>query len=159
MKATIITAALALGVLVFPACTGMASYDTVSYNSMGTAGTLIPGTVVGARNVVIDASDTDKNLGTAAGAAVGAGAGSLLGRGKGRAVSTVGFGIVGAFLGRATAKYATRTQGQVLTIRADGSHKTYSVTQPVFKGIGPIAPGTHGNLRLGGGSQFLPDGY
>ena len=151
---------MALGLALLPSCSNLTSLDSVSPNSVGAASQLIPGTVIAARTVQISSTDTDKNLGTGFGAAIGAGAGSLLGRGKGNVVSTVGFGIVGAALGRAVASQTGKTAGQQLTIQADGKGgKQYTVTQPIYKQIGAIPVGTHGNLQYGSVSKFLPDGF
>lgn len=160
MKKTIVALVLAAGLLAVPSCKNLGSLDTVSANQAGAVGEVISGTVVNARNVTIDSDSSTKNMGTLIGAAVGAGAGQLLGGGSGRAVSTVGFGALGAMAGRGAAKYGDQTQGQVLTIKADGKNgKTYNVTQPVYDGVGYIPVGTHGTLQLGGGGKFLPDGF
>lgn len=149
---------MAASMLAVPSCTNLGSLDTVSANQSGAVGEVITGTVVNARNVKIDTDSSTKNMGTLIGAAVGAGAGSLLGGGSGNVVSTVGFGALGAMAGRGAAKYADQTAGQVLTIKADKGGRTYNVTQPVYKNIGYIPVGTHGTLQLGGGGKFLPDG-
>lgn len=138
----------------------MTSLNSVSANSVGSSAEVIAGTVVSARVVDVDASSSDKNLGTMLGTAVGAGAGSLLGRGKGQIASAVGFGVVGALAGRSAGNALGKTKGQELVIKADVSGKQYRVTQPIYSQIGAIPVGTHGNLELGaGGSKFLPDGH
>lgn len=150
---------MALGLALVPACTSMASLHSVSPNSIGTTLQVVPGTVVSARPVTIGNTEENKARGEIVGAAVGAGAGQLLGRGKGRVASTVGFGILGAAIGHAVAANSG-THGQELIIRADGSRRTYSVVQPVYRECGAIPVGTHGYLRKGNrGSMFLPDGY
>ena len=159
MKKTIIAFVLAAGLLAVPSCTNLGSLDTVSSNQAGAVGEVITGTVTNARNVTIDTDSSTKNMGTILGAAVGAGAGQLLGGGSGRVASTVGFGALGALAGRGAAKYGDQTQGQVLTIKADKGGRTYNVTQPVYEGVGYIPVGTHGTLQLGGGGKFLPDGF
>lgn len=160
MKATLMTALLAAGLLILPSCSDMTSLNSISADSVGSSAEVIAGTVVSARVVDVDASSSDKNLGTMLGTAVGAGAGSLLGRGKGQIVSTVGFGVVGALAGRGAGKALGKTKGQELVIKADGSGKQYRVTQPIYSQIGAIPVGTHGNLELGvSGSKFLPDGH
>lgn len=159
MKKSIIALVMAVGALAVPSCTNLGSLSSVSANQVGAVGEVVSGTVVNARNVTIDTDSSTKNMGTIVGAAVGAGAGQLLGGGSGRVASTVGFGALGALAGRGVAKYGDQTQGQVLTIRADGKNgKTYTVTQPVYSEIGYIPVGTHGTLQLGGGGKFLPDG-
>ncbi|MDO4752163.1 MAG: hypothetical protein Q4A24_08675 [Akkermansia sp.] len=159
MKKVICMMVAAAGLLVTPSCKNVASLDTVSHDSVGSVGTVYYGTVTSARNVTIDASDTDKDLGTIAGGALGAALGSLWGGGRARAVTTVGMGLVGAAAGRGVGKYTTQTQGQVLTIKLDGSGRRHTVTQPVYKGVGYIPVGAHGQLQVGGNSKFLPDGY
>lgn len=159
MKKTFSLLVLAVGLLVAPACTGVGTLSQVSANRVGSVGQVIYGTVISARNVTIDTDSSTKNMGTVIGAAVGAGAGQMLGGGSGRVVSTVGFGALGALAGRGLAKYGDQTQGQVLTIRADGKNgATYNVTQPVYKEIGYIPVGCHGTLQLGGDGKFIPDG-
>lgn len=134
--------------------------NQVSSNEVGSVAQVIPGTVVSARTVRIDASSSDKNLGTGIGAALGAGSGALLGKGKGQLVSSVGFGVLGALAGRGASKYANQSDGQELVIQADKGGAQYRVTQPVYQQVGIIPVGTHGSLQYGGtGSKFLPDGY
>lgn len=159
MKKAICMMVAAVGMLVAPSCKNVGSLNTVSYDSAGTVGNIYYGTVTSARSVTIDASDSDKNLGTIGGAALGAALGSLWGGGSARAVTTVGMGLVGAAAGRGVGKYTQQTQGQVLTVKVDGSGRSYSVTQPVYKGVGYIEVGTHGQLQVGGTSKFLPDGH
>lgn len=143
-----------------PSCANLANMNQVSANEVGSVAQVISGTVVSARSVRIDASASDKSLGTGIGAALGAGSGALLGKGKGQLVSTVGFGVLGAMIGRGTSKYANQADGQELTIQADKGGAQYRVTQPVYEQIGLIPVGTHGTLQYGGsGSKFLPDGY
>lgn len=153
-----LTLLLAAGLLAVPSCTGLGSLNTVSSSAVGGVGEVITGTVIAARNVTIDTDSSTKNMGTLIGAAVGAGAGQMLGGGSGRVVSTVGFGALGALAGRGAAKYGDQTQGQVLTVQADKGGRTYNVTQPVYDGVGYIPVGTHGTLQLSGGGKFLPDG-
>ncbi len=158
MKKVLMTVLCAVSAVTLPSCAGLGNLSQVSANSVGTVGQVIPGTVIAARNVTIEASSTSKNLGTGIGAALGAGAGSLLGKGSGQVVSTVGFGVVGALAGRGVGA-ANQTQGQVLTIKADGKNgATYNVTQPVYEEFGYIPVGTHGTLQLGSEGKFLPDG-
>lgn len=160
MKATLITAILVTGILGMTSCSGTRSLNTVPANSIGSVGELIPGTVVAERTINVEARDSTRNLGTGLGAAIGAGAGSLLGRGKGQIVSSVGFGALGALAGREIGGAVGKTKGQMLTIKADVGEKSYTVTQPIYKEIGAIQVGTHGNLQYGGAeSKFLPDGF
>ncbi len=142
-------------------CSELSSVNSISASSMGTAAQVINGTVVSSRVVDVEASSTDKSLGTGIGAALGAGSGALLGRGKGQIVSSVGFGVAGALLGRGVGAAAGKTKGQELVIKADGGAQQYSVIQPIYSQIGAIPVGTHGTLHLGvgGTSKFLPDGF
>ncbi len=160
MKATLFTAILVSGILGLTSCSGTRSLNSVSANSIGSVGQLIPGTVTGERTIDVEATDTSRNLGTGVGAAIGAGAGSLLGRGKGQIVSSVGFGVLGALAGREVGEAVGKTKGQILTIKADAGEQSYTVTQPIYKEIGAIQVGTHGNLQYSGAeSKFLPDGF
>ena len=161
MKATAFALAIALGISLLPSCSDMASLTSVSHSSVGTVSQVISGTVVSARTVQIDASSTDKNLGTGIGAALGAGAGSLLGGGRANNVSTVGFGVLGAVIGRGIGKEAGKVYGQELTIQADGKGgQQFVVTQPIYEQVGAIPVGVHGKLQYGStGSKFLPDGF
>lgn len=150
--------ALAAGALMLASCDTMNDFGYTSNNQVGVATQSMGATVVSARDTTIDSSSTSRNLGTGLGAALGAGAGSLLGRGKGQIVSTVGFGVLGAVAGRAAGDLNT-TQGQTLTVKIDGSKTRYTVTQPIYKQIGRIPVGTHGQFEMGNGnSRFIPDG-
>lgn len=160
MKATAITAALAMGMFLLPSCSDMSSLNSAPASTMGSVAEVMYGTVVAARTVQVDATSSDKNLGTGLGAVIGAASGSLLGRGKGQIVSAAGFGVLGAAAGRAIGKEAGKTTAQELTIRIDGSKKEYRVTQPIYSQVGAIGVGTHGTLERGAsGSKFLPDGF
>lgn len=150
--------ALVAGAMALTSCDTMNNLNYASHNSVGVATRSVGATVVGARDVTIDSSDSSRNLGTGLGAALGAGAGSLLGGGKGQLVSTVGFGIAGALAGRAIGD-ANTTRGQALTVKVDGSKEQYTVTQPIYKQIGRIPVGCHGRFEMGGSqSRFIPDG-
>lgn len=160
MKKNLLIALFAAGVFGLTSCSDMASLSSTSASSVGTVAVVIPGTVVSARTVDVDASSTDKGLGTALGAAVGAGSGALLGRGKGQIVSSVGFGIVGALAGRGVGAAVGKTKGQELVIQSDKDKQQYRVIQPIYSQVGAIPVGTHGNLQYGNGnSKFLPDGF
>ncbi len=156
----IIVPILAASALVLSSCNNLADYYASPATAAGTIGEVIPGTVTGARDIMLEASNTSKNLATIAGAAIGAGAGSLLGGGSGNVVSTVGFGVVGAAAGRTAANYADQTPGQILTVKSDKTGRTYNVTQPIYRQFGAIPVGTHGNLTVSNNnSVFAPDGY
>ncbi len=159
MKALYITM-LAAAVALVPSCANWKDSNFISANEVGQVSRVVPGTVISARTVRIDATSTDKNLGTIIGAAAGAGAGQMLGGGSGRAVSTVGFGIAGALAGRATGKYANQSDGQILKVKVDRTGEIYQVKQHIYEGIGPITEGMHGDLTIGSsGCSFRPDGY
>lgn len=148
------------GLIGLSSCTGTRSLNTVPASSLGSVGQLIPGTVTGERTIDVEATDTARNLGTGVGAALGAGAGSMLGSGSGQIVSSVGFGVLGAAVGRGIGGEVGKTKAQVLTVQSDVGGQSYTVTQPIYKEIGAIQVGTHGNLQLGGAeSKFLPDGF
>ena len=160
MKKIYCIALMTAGLLGLSSCSDMTSLNSMSANSLGSVAQVIPGTVVSARVVQVEANDSSKNMGTAIGTALGAGAGSLLGRGKGQIVSTVGFGVVGALAGRGVGAAVGKTKGQELVISADGTKQQYRVIQPIYSQIGAIPVGTHGNLQYGGSeSKFLPDGF
>ncbi len=161
-KYLFITTALTAALGITACSPTMGSFNTIGADQVGVVSEDYPATIVSAQSVTQETSNTARNLGTLAGAAIGAGAGSLLGKGSGNVVSTVGFGLVGAALGRYTPTVlGGETQCQRLTVRVDGSKKTYTVTQPVYKEIGALSPGQRGTLRLasGKGSVFVPDGY
>ena len=89
MKKAICMMVAAVGMLVAPSCKNVASLDTVSHDSIGSVGAVYYGTVTGARSITIDASDTDKNLGTIGGAALGVALGGLWGGGRARGVTSL----------------------------------------------------------------------
>ncbi len=160
MKKTLFAAMLALSVAFVPSCANYANPFSADANEVGSVGEVIAGTVVQATKIRIDASNTDKNLGTIGGAALGAGLGQMLGGGSGRVVSTVGFGLLGAGVGRGIGKYATQADGQELMIKADKGGRIYRIQQNIYEGIGEIPVGTHGYLSIGSRKNvFRPDGY
>lgn len=138
----------------------LADYYTSPSFAMGSVSKVIPCTVITAHPTVIQADPNSVAAGTIAGAAVGAGAGQLLGGGSGRAASTIGFGLFGSWLGNMFANSAARRPGQALTIQIDKTGQTYSIIQPIFIQFGEIQAGSHGNLRTGNGfNTFAPDGF
>lgn len=150
--------ALAIGAMMLASCDTMNNAAYAPHNSVGVATQSFPATVIAARNVTIDSSDTSRNVGTGLGAVIGAGAGQLLGKGKGRAASTLGFAAAGALAGRALGDLNT-TEGQTLTVQVNGGKQTYTVTQPIYKQYGPIPVGAQGTFELGGSnSRFVPYG-
>lgn len=158
MKATAYIAALTMGFMLF-SCANMNSINSTAPRTLGTVREDIPGTVVAARTVQVEATDADRNFATGMGAVIGAGSGALLGRGKGQLVSSMGFGVLGAGVGRLIGNELGKIPAQELTIRPDGSKSTLTVTQPIFAELGAIPVGTHGTLQRGAtGSKFLPDG-
>ncbi len=160
MKKALFVTMLALSVAFVPSCANYANPYSASANEMGSVGEVVAGTVIQASKIRVDASNTDKNLGTIGGAALGAGLGQMLGSGSGRVVSTVGFGLLGAGAGRGVGKYATQADGQELLIKADQGGKIYRIQQNIYDGIGEIPVGTHGYLSIGSSKNvFRPDGY
>ncbi len=160
MKKTLFVTMLALSVAFVPSCANYANPFSADANEMGSVGEVIPGTVVQATKIRVNASSTTKNIGTVGGAAVGAGLGQMLGGGSGRVVSTVGFGVLGAGLGRAAGAGVGAADGQELLIKADQGGRTYRIQQNIFEGIGEIPVGTHGYLSIGSRKNvFRPDGY
>lgn len=159
MKATFVTALLAMGLVALSSCTGMSSLNSAPRATLGSVANVYAGTVISARTVEVEASATDKNIGTGIGAVVGAASGSLLGRGKGQIVSTAGFGLAGALAGRAIGSQVGKITAQELMIRLDGSNMVKRVTQPIYEQVGAIGVGVHGLLEeSAAGSKFLPDG-
>ncbi len=148
---------LAIAALV-PSCATMEDYNTVSANQVGVSQQVLPATVISAEKVTQETGSTSKNLGTGVGAAVGLGAGQLLGKGSGRVASSIGFAAAGALAGRYLVDSMGKTKCQRLTVRIDGSGETFSFVQPVYKSVGYISVGTHGNYHHGSNAHFTPDG-
>ncbi len=138
-------------------CATMENYDTVSANQVGVTQQVLPATVISAQNVTQETSSTSKNMGTGVGAAIGLGAGQLLGSGSGRVASSIGFAAAGALAGRYLVDSMGKTKCQRLTVKIDGSGETFSFVQPVYKNIGYISVGAHGNYHHGSNAHFTPD--
>lgn len=158
MKYTIITATLASGLLL-SSCASMVDYNTVTSAQMGTPQQVLPATVISAQTVTQESDASTRNVGTVVGAAVGMGGGQLLGKGKGRAASTIGMAAAGALAGRYLADSVGRTKAQRLTVRVDGSGETFSFVQPIYKQVGAIPVGAHGMYYHGSNAHFVPDGH
>ena len=151
-----ITAALAAATLLVPSCTTMSDYDKISFEDLGGVHETMDGTVVAARYVKAGASNETKSWSTALGTVAGLAGGQLLGGGKGRVASTLGFGAAGALAGRGIAE-GIGTHAQELTVKVKGGRK-YTVTQPIYKQFGAIPVGTRGVLHVGNGrSRFVPN--
>lgn len=139
-------------------CAGLGDLTSVKSSQLGVPQQVVPATVVSVADRVVDTESSGRNVGTAIGAAVGAGAGGLLGKDRGRAVSTIGFGALGALAGRYLVDAMGRTKAQQITVRVDATGDTYSFIQVVSKQIGPISAGMHGQYYHGNNAQFIPDG-
>jgi len=152
-----LTLSLALSVATLSSCNNLADFNTVPHNSVGSTSISIKGTVVDQRSVRIEASGRAKNITTGIGALAGGAAGSMIGGGSGKVLSTVGFAILGGIAGNSLANSTSGQAGQVLTVRGDNG-TTYSITQPVYKEFGIIATGTTGTLTMYGSNnnQFRP---
>lgn len=160
MKVKYAIVALALASSGFiSSCAGMKDSTYVNANQVGVAQQVVPATVIAVEDKIIETESTNKNMGTGIGAAVGLGAGQLLGRDKGRTAMTIGSAAAGALIGRYLVDTMGRTKAQQITVRTDYSGETYSFIQAVTKQHGAIAPGMHGNYYHGGNnSRFVPDG-
>lgn len=140
-------------------CASMADFGMVKTSEVGVAQQVLPATVISVESKTIETSSTSRNVGTAVGGAVGVGAGQLLGRGKGRAASTIGMGVVGALAGRYLTDQMGQTKAQQITVKLDGSGEVFSFVQPIYKQVGAISAGMHGNYyHSSGNARFVPDG-
>lgn len=158
MKKYAITTLATVSMLV-ASCASMADFGMVKSSEVGVAQQVFPATVISVANKTIETSSTSRNLGTGIGAAIGIGSGQLLGRGKGRAASTIGMGIAGAMAGRYLTDAMGKTKAQEITVKLDGSGQVYAFVQPIYKEIGAISSGMHGNYYHGSGNtRFVPDG-
>ena len=156
-KTTLLLMVAAMGL---SSCAWNSSYNSVPANQVGVPQQVLPATVISAYEVKGETSSTAKNIGTVVGAAVGAGAGQMLGGGSGRVASTVGFGVVGALAGRALTDSMGNTRCQRVTVTVDGQNgPTYSFVQPVYEQFGPLSPGMHGMYHHGCNAHFVPDGF
>ncbi len=158
MKKYAITTLATVSMLV-ASCASMADFGMVKTSEVGVARQVLPATVIAVENKTIETPSTNRNVGTAVGAAVGIGAGQLLGGGKGRLASAAGMGVVGALAGRYLTDQMGRTKGQEITVKLDGTGEVFSFVQPIYKQVGAIYCGMHGNYYHGSGSaRFVPDG-
>ncbi|HYG45065.1 MAG TPA: glycine zipper 2TM domain-containing protein [Bordetella sp.] len=113
-----------------------ASSRVYTFEQTQRAQTVVLAHVTSVRPVVIQASNTS-GLGAAAGGVLGAVAGSAVGGGSGRRLTTVGGGIGGAMAGNAVENARNRTQGAEITLRLDSGETRVVVQQadvPVFAG-------------------------
>ncbi|MBQ3218259.1 MAG: hypothetical protein IJB33_05255 [Akkermansia sp.] len=150
--------ALSAALLGLSSCTWTKDYNSVGANQIGVTQQALPATVIAAQKVTQEASSTAKNLGTGIGAAVGVAGGQLLGKGKGRIVSTVGLGAAGALAGRYLTSSMAGVDSQRLTVRVDGTHETFTFVQNVTDQHGEIPVGCHGTYYHGSNAHFVPDG-
>ena len=157
MKNKIIAIAL-LSAGLLSSCATMGDFGSATSANMGVPTQVLPATVVSVEEVTQETSSTAKNIGTAIGGLVGAGAGQLLGKGQGRIVSTAGLGAAGALAGRYLIDAMGRTKAQRITVRVDATGGNYTFVQPIYKQHGAIAPGTHGMYYHGNNAHFVPDG-
>ncbi len=154
---SIILLSAAISGLALTSCSGMKSINSVPPSAMGVVGKSYDATVISARMVEVQASNTSKNIGTLAGALAGGAAGSMLGKGSGNDLAIAGGAIAGGLLARNVTAAAATTPGQQLKVKVTGSSATYTITQPVYEEYGVIQPGTQGQLiESGNNSYFEP---
>ena len=109
------------------ACASSKSGDVYSREQTQRPQTVRMGVVESVRAVKIEG--TKSPVGTAAGAVVGGVAGSSVGEGKGKLISSVIGAVVGGLAGSAIEEGVTRTDGVELTIKLDSGGLTAIVQE------------------------------
>jgi len=113
-----------------------ASSRVYTFEQTQRAQTVVLAQVTGVRPVVIQA-DSTTGLGAAAGGVLGAVAGSAVGGGSGRRLTTTAGAIGGAMAGNAAENVRSRRQGVEITLRLDSGETRVIVQEadvPVFVG-------------------------
>ena len=132
--------AAAVVILVMGGLAGCANHHASSrvytFEQTQRAQNVVLANVTGVRPVVIQAGNTS-GLGVAAGGVLGAVAGSAVGGGSGRRLTTVGGGIGGAMAGNAVENARSRRQGVEITLALDSGQTRVIVQEadvPIFVG-------------------------
>lgn len=147
-------AALAALVGVCTACAPQVSSRVYSSRHVGEASATYPGVVVSVQEVFVEESDRmeDHPTGVLAGGLLGAGAGSMVGKGKGNFLTTAGGAVAGAIAGSFVEKKLKEQTAFEYVVQLDsGSHVTIvqggpeplEVGAPVF-----VLMGHRGRSRL-----------
>lgn len=145
MKTTIF-ALTAISVLAFaPACSNFGTSETYTTSELGSL-EVHSGRITGLKNIIINPEDRD--YGTLIGAAAGAGAGSLLGGGRGQTLSTIGGGLAGAFLGNQIDKGVSQVEGYEVSVTLDSGAR-HVIRQKKDKNV-PLWVGQKVRVLMGG---------
>lgn len=128
--------AIAVPVLALSACAPTRTNSTYSANEIGQTAQVSYGVIVSMRPVTVQSQDT--GLGALGGGAVGATAGSFIGRNDVRAniLGAILGGVAGAVAGNAVEKSAGTGQAMEFIIREDDG-RTVSVVQTNGEGFRP----------------------
>jgi outer membrane lipoprotein SlyB len=104
--------------------------DISSYNysdsQAGEASSVVRGTIISSRVVMVTSNN---QVGTIAGGAAGAVAGSSLGGGRGQLLTTIGGAVLGGIAGNAAQNQLGKQQAIEYIIKTTPNHKLVSVTQ------------------------------
>lgn len=147
-------AVLSVWMGVCTACTPQVSSRVYSSRHVGEASATYPGVVVSVQEVLVEESDRmeDHPTGVLAGGLLGAGAGSMVGKGKGNFLTTAGGAVAGAIAGSFVEKKLKEQTAFEYVVQLDsGSHVTIvqggpeplEVGAPVF-----VLMGNRGRSRL-----------
>ncbi|WJF90747.1 glycine zipper 2TM domain-containing protein [Paraburkholderia bonniea] len=129
MTGRIFTAVVVVGSLVLSGCTNMSSGSVYSSSQAQREETVRTGTVESVRVVKLSSNDGHSSgLGLIGGGALGAVAGSALGGGRGKILTTIAGGLAGAVAGRAVENRASVSNGLEIVVRLDNG-ETRAVTQ------------------------------
>ncbi|OZI64137.1 glycine zipper 2TM domain-containing protein [Bordetella genomosp. 1] len=123
-----------------------ASSRVYTFDQTQRAQTVVLGTVTGVRGITIQ-SAASSGGGLIAGGALGAVAGSAIGGGSGRRLTTVGGAIGGAMAGNAVENAAARRAGLEITVRLDNG-ETRVIAQEADV---PVSPGQRVQIVTQGG--------
>lgn len=151
MKTTILIA-VAISALAFvPACSDFGTSQTYTTSELGSLEVQY-GKIMGLEKIIINPEDRD--YGTLIGAAAGAGAGSLLGGGSGKTLSTIGGGLLGAFAGNQIDKGVSQVEGYEVSVRLDNG-KDMVIRQKRDKNIG-LYEGQRVKVMIGNTPRVVP---
>lgn len=137
-------------------CNNYVSFQEVSPKLIGVGARQQKAKVVSTLPTTIKTNDSTSIYSSIAGAAIGYGAGQLLGSGKGRVAAAEGFGVLGMLAGNALGNAMTTIKAERVTVRTNSGRQVV-FTQPIFREFGPLYPGQSGTLYTNGGSRcFVP---
>lgn len=144
--------AVTAGLLVTSGCAQRSSQNVYQSNEVGRSSAVTFGSVVSAR--IVDINGSNSGVGTLIGGAAGAGAGSYIGNGTGSIWGAAAGALVGAAVGTAAEQAVNNRRGIEYLVMLE-SGEAMSVVQEIPDNEMPIPAGARVMVQNSGGYQRI----